>query len=91
MSQEQLAQGLSRLRELAADFELGERDLDRLCYPLRREGKLVARVSQEILEDMPATPGLERVLTSGLEVARHESKAQAPRIVSITTTGAEYE
>ncbi len=91
MMQEQLQEGLRRLTELADEFEVSERDFDRHSFPLRREGILLARVSQEVLEDWPADPGMGRIIEEGLRLARIESELVSPRVVSVTTKGCQYE
>lgn len=91
MSQAQLQEGLRRLTERASDFETGAWDPERECIPLRSQGRLVARVSREVLEDWPADGNMGRIVDQGLRLAREEAQRGSSRIVSIATTGCQYE
>ena len=91
MSQSQVQQGLERLRALAADFRVGQRDPERMGFPLLEGQQVRAWVSEEILSDLPATPELEAVLREGVEATRRELRAGSGRVVLITTTGPKYE
>jgi hypothetical protein len=93
MSYAQRQEGLRLLREMAGDLVVGEWDHDRHSVRLHHGDRLVARVSQEVLEDWPATPGITGIVEQGLRMAREEFRAAAgtPRVVTITTTGSRFE
>jgi len=86
-----MQEGLERLRAVAADFRVGQRNHDRMAFPLLDGHKVRAWVSEEMLSDLPSTPELEGALQEGVEATRRELRAGSDRIVLITTTGLKYE
>ena len=91
MSMAQVEYGLRCLAVLAPDFQVGGLDFDDESCHLRHRGRLAAKATREVLEDLDEKPEMVERLRVGIVLARREARTPNPRLVLIETTGVRFE